>query len=139
MMARILVVEDDPDDREVVARALGPHYEVEFATDAQEARGKLLGSPPQVLLCDVYMPGESGIELAETVLRTRGDETAVVMVTGSDDEALVERALEAGVYGYLVKPYRDGDLLITVTNALRRRRLEMQEHAYGRRLREDVI
>jgi putative two-component system response regulator len=139
MMARVLVVDDDPDDREVIARVLGPHYEVEFAMDAQEARGKLLGSPPHILLCDVYMPGESGIELAETVLRTRGDETAVVMVTGSDDEALVERALEAGAYGYLVKPYREGDLLITVTNALRRRRLELQEHAYERRLREDVI
>jgi cyclic di-GMP phosphodiesterase len=137
--AQILIVEDDPDDRAIVARILKPHYELEFAEDAQEARGKLIGTPPDLLLCDVYMPGETGIELAESILTTRRGDIAVVMVTGADDELLVERALGLGAYGYLVKPYRAGDLLITVNNALRRRRLELGAHARERRLADDVI
>jgi putative two-component system response regulator len=44
-----------------------------------------------------------------------------------------------GAYGYLVKPYREGDLLITVSNALRRRSLEAQAHAHERELEQDVI
>ncbi|MFL5905977.1 MAG: response regulator, partial [Solirubrobacterales bacterium] len=71
MSAKILIVEDDPDDRMLVAGILRPHYDLEFADNAQEARGKLIGAPPELLLCDVYMPGESGIDLAEAVLATR--------------------------------------------------------------------
>jgi putative two-component system response regulator len=61
------------------------------------------------------------------------------MVTGEDSTATADRAFELGAYGYLVKPYRRGDLLITVSNALRRRQLEQQARAYQRELQQDVI
>ena len=61
------------------------------------------------------------------------------MVTGEDSPALAGRAFELGAYGYLVKPYRRGDLLITVSNALRRRQLEQQSRAYQRELEQDMI
>jgi putative two-component system response regulator len=134
----ILVVEDDAVARTQAGRILGPHYDVDLAADAHEARGKLISGLVDVLLCDNYMPGESGMDLVETVL-SREEEIAVVMVTGADDPALVERAFEMGVYGYLVKPYRSGDLLITVSNALRRRQLEIQARAHERQLEQDMI
>jgi putative two-component system response regulator len=138
MSARLLIVEDDPVARAVAGRILQPHYEVDFAEDANEARGKLLSGLVDLLLCDLYLPGESGMELMESLLSREGDDLAVVMVTAEDGLESAERAFELGAYGYLVKPYRSGDLLITVSNALRRRDAEREARAYQRELEQSV-
>jgi len=138
MKPSILIVEDDAVARAHAARILGPHYEVDVAVDAHEARGKLIGGMIDLLVCDHYMPGESGLDLVESVL-SRDDAIAVVMVTVAHDQGLVDRAFEMGVYGYLIKPYRSGDLLITVSNALRRRRVELQAQVHERQLEQEMI
>jgi putative two-component system response regulator len=137
--SQLLIVDDDPLARELACQILGPHYELDIAADAQEARGKLIGGSPDLLLCDIYMPGESGLDLAEWLLSRIDNDVAVVMISGSDDPNMVEHAFELGAYGYLVKPYRRGDLLITVSSALRRRGAESQARAYQRELEQDVI
>jgi putative two-component system response regulator len=137
--ARLLIVEDDLLARTLASEILRPHYDVDLAENAQEARAKLIGGFPDLLLCDIYMPGESGLDLAEWVLSKEGNEVAVVMVSGADGTETVERALELGAYGYLVKPYRRGDLLITVSSALRRRQAELRARSYLHELEQDVI
>ena len=137
--SNLLIVEDDPLDRTVASDILAPQYEVAIAADAHEARGKLIGGPFDLLLCDIYMPGESGLELVEWVLSRDHDKPAVVMVSGDDDPVMAERALRLGVYDYLVKPYRRGDLLITVRSALLRRQAESEARSYQRELEQDVI
>jgi putative two-component system response regulator len=139
MKPSVLVVDDDAVARTFAARILQPHYELDFAADAHEARGKLISGLVDVLLCDIYMPGESGLELMEAVLTNSTDEVAVIIVTSSDDPELAQRAVELGAYGYLVKPYRSGDLLNAVNSALHRRRLERQTSAYQRELEQDVV
>ena len=139
MKPTILIVEDDAVARTYAGRILQSRFEIVYAEDAQEARGKLIGGPIDLLLCDIFLPGENGLDLVESVLARDGEGPAVVLVTIEDDESLVERAFEMGVYGYLLKPYRSGDLLITVTNALRRRQLELQAQAHERALERDVI
>jgi putative two-component system response regulator len=139
MPSSVLVVDDQPAAQAVAARILQPHYEVQCAADATRARTKLMGGPVDLMLCDIHLPGESGMELVKSLLTGYTDDLAVVMVTGEDNPELADRAFELGAYGYLVKPYRRGDLLITVSNALRRRQLEQQSRAYQRELEEDVI
>jgi putative two-component system response regulator len=140
MPSGVLVVDDQHAARAVAGRILQSRYEVQFAADATEARVKLMGGSVDLLLCDIHLPGESGMELMESLLSRNGDnDVAVVMVTGEDSIALADRAFELGAYGYLVKPYRRGDLLITVSNALRRRQLEQQSRAYQRELEQDMI
>jgi putative two-component system response regulator len=139
MKPTVLVVDDDAVARTVAGRILQGHYELDFAADAQEARGKLIAGLVDVLLCDIYMPRESGLELMEAVLTNSTDDVAVIMVTGSDDPELAQRAVELGAYGYLVKPYRSGDLLNAVHGALHRQRLERQARAYQRELEQDVV
>jgi cyclic di-GMP phosphodiesterase len=134
----ILVVDDDAVARAFAGRILKARYEVDFAVDAHEARGKLIGGLMDLILCDIHMPGENGMDLVEMVL-ARKDDIAVVMVTGDEDQGLVEQAFELGAYGYLVKPYREGDLLITVSNALRRRQLEIQARTHERELERQMI
>src|SRR3954447_8540860 len=138
MKPSVLIIEDDAVARTFAGRILSQRYEVAFAADAHEARGKLIGGPIDLVLCDIHLPGESGMDLVEAML-SRRDEIAVVMITSDDDPALVDRAFELGADGYLVKPYRDGDLLITVSNAIRRKQLESQARARERELEQDVI
>jgi putative two-component system response regulator len=83
------------------------------------------------------MPGDSGMELIEDVTANHPN-TATVMVTGQDDTALANSALELGAYGYVVKPFQGNEILINVFNALRRRSLEIDNRRHRQRLEQMV-
>jgi putative two-component system response regulator len=127
---RILIVDDDETVRSMLTRMLGRHgYSCESATNGAEAREALASSSFDLALCDLNMPGESGLELVEHVA-TEHPETATIMVTGADDSAIAEKALDLGTYGYVIKPFYNNELLINIANALRRRRLELESRKH---------
>ena len=129
-----LVVDDDDVTSLTIVRLLEREgYHCTTAVDATEARARLAETAFALAIVDVMMPGESGLELAERMLTDHPD-IAVVMVTGVDDPSIAKQALETGVYGYVVKPFRANELLITVANAGRRRCLEIARRAYQNRL-----
>ncbi len=134
-LARILVVDDDDLVRKLLVRILTrAGHTCVGAANAPEARRLLAESDAfEVLISDVNMPGESGLELVREALETHRD-VAVVMITGADDPDLATTALELGAYGYVLKPFKTSELLINVANALRRRSLEMA----ARNRREDL-
>ena len=117
----ILCVDDDPAVRRAIERMLddGGHRCM-TAGDVEEARGLLAAHDYSVVLCDIGLPGESGLDLlAELAHRPT---VATVMVTGRDDPDTADLALELGAYGYLTKPFGANELLINVAGALRRRK-----------------
>ncbi len=122
---RILVVDDSMDTLEIVRRHLErAGYEVLTATSVPEAYEHLRESMIQLIITDLKMPGQSGLELVRWV-RENLPEAEVMMITGY---ASVEGAVEAvkcGAGEYLAKPFTDKELLTTVSRALetRRRRL----------------
>jgi putative two-component system response regulator len=127
---RILIVDDEPQAQHVLARLLErAGYDCEAAGSASEARGLLAQHAYDLLLSDVNMPGESGLQLVEHVLAEHPD-TATVMVTGLDDPDLAKVALQHGAYGYVIKPFTPNEILISVSNALRRRELEIENRAH---------
>jgi putative two-component system response regulator len=134
---RILAIHDDPETLAMVKEVLGDEFECEFAADDATARKKLTARAFEVVLCDVQMPGESGLALVEDLLTERPD-IAVIPIAATEDPTLVERALELGVFGYLMKPFLPGQLLITIQTALRRRDLEAAERV-SRRNREEHL
>jgi CheY-like chemotaxis protein len=73
---------------------------------------------PDLVLLDVKMPELDGIEAARRILAERP--VPIVLVTAYGEEALVERAIDAGVFGYLTKPFRENDLLPAIRTALAR-------------------
>ncbi len=105
---------------------MSERYECALVGSAAEARKKLAGEDFDLALCDIQMPGESGLVLAGDIAREHPG-TAVVMLTGVDDPEVAEQAFAAGAHGYLVKPFWAGQLLITVANALRQHALELAE------------
>jgi putative two-component system response regulator len=124
--ADILIVDDDPVARELLRSLLAEAgYSCLVAGDAVEARVRLAEGPFSVLVCDVQLPGESGLELARDLLRTGREDTAVVMVTVDGDVSVAESAIALGAHGWITKPVRPVELLTSVASAVRRRRLDM--------------
>lgn len=138
MKERILIVDDEVSVQKLIRAILTQAgYECSTASDAGEARGLLASGEFDLALCDILMPGESGLTLIEHISETYPD-TAVVMVSGVDDPELMEKALEMGVYGYIVKPFEPNQIVISAMNALKRRDLEIQARTHMGRLEELV-
>ena len=136
--AHILVVDDEEPIRRLLVRVLTRHgYTCEQASNGAEARGVLGKASVDLVLSDVNMPGESGIDLVEHLLSNMRD-LAVIMVTGVDDTELAERALGLGAYGYIIKPFEQNELVINVSNALRRRSLEIENRRHREKLEQLV-
>ena len=136
---RILIVDDEDQIRTLLARLLGAHgYECLTAESAAAARRLLKETHVALVLSDVNMPGESGIDFTREVLAHFPD-TAVVMVTGMDDRSYADAAIELGAYGYVLKPFKPNELIINVGNALRRRTLEIENRNHRERLEQTVL
>jgi putative two-component system response regulator len=134
----ILCVDDDEQVRGLIAslvRSAG--HECTTVGNVDEARSLLANRPFSVVLCDISLPGKSGLELLDELARTRPD-VATVMVTGRDDPAEADKALAMGAYGYLTKPFARNELLINLSNALLRRRLEAERREYETELERMV-
>jgi two-component system phosphate regulon response regulator OmpR len=120
---RILVVDDDPDVREMLRDFLElHHFEVAMASSADEARKLLAGSAPDLILLDIGLPGEDGLSLARYV-REHHD-VAIVIVSGAGDTLDRIIGLEVGADDYLTKPFDTRELLARVKSVLRRYRRE---------------
>jgi putative two-component system response regulator len=136
--ARILIADDELPIVALFTRLLRSQgHECEPAHDAAEARLLLAHREFDLVLCDVNMPGESGLDLAAWLARAHPD-TATVMVSGIEEREMWERALEIGTFGYLTKPVYPSALMISVANALRRRDLELSARGRERALEERV-
>lgn len=114
---RILIAEDETiirlDLRELLENA---GFEVcAEAKDGLEAVELATSSEPDLAILDVKMPGLDGIEAARRILEERP--IPIVMLTAYGQQELVSRAVEAGVFGYLVKPFRGTDLLPAIAAA----------------------
>ena len=136
---RILVVDDDPRICTAFVRILeDAGYRAASAASAEAARALLRGREVALVIVDVNLPGESGIELVRQI-GLADPNVAAMMVSGLDDPGLAQTALEYGAYGYLTKPVRRNDLVIAVINALRRRELEIARRAEHAQLSRTVI
>ena len=117
---RILVVDDEPLNRELLRRVLKSEYEVAEAADADEAAKELSSSESSfgVILCDQLMPGRNGTELAAEV-REKWPGTLFVLLTGYDDDPLVLQAQSEGLVHFVVpKPWTARGLKELLRNAL---------------------
>jgi putative two-component system response regulator len=123
---RVLIVDDEAPVRRTLVRALTEAgYLCEEAGDVREARRRLESGPHDLLICDLNMPGESGMTLLEQLERSHS-EVAVLMATGEDDPTIAHAASERGADGYLIKPFSRNELLIHVDAALKQARRRTQ-------------
>jgi putative two-component system response regulator len=137
-LGTILVVDDEDQVLRSLTRLLSRQgYTCETASSAEQAREILKDRIFDLVLSDVNMPGESGLDLLEGIAETLPD-IATVMVTAMDDRSLAERAIQMGAYGYVIKPFEANEILIAVSNALRRRSLEIDNRHHREKLEQMV-
>jgi two-component system, response regulator PdtaR len=122
---RILIAEDETIIRlDLRATLEAAGFEVcAEARNGEEAVELARAERPDLAILDVKMPKLDGIEAARRILAERP--IPVVMLTAFDQRELVSRAVEAGVFGYLVKPFRESDLLPAI-HAARARHAELE-------------
>ncbi len=119
MTARILVVEDDDETREAVAGALRDlGYDTSVCPDARTARAH---PDVDIVVTDIRMPGESGLELCADIAGNRPD-LPVILMTAFGDTRAVSLGLRAGASDFLAKPFSLSDLGAAVGRALERRK-----------------
>lgn len=131
---KILIVDDEEEILELVGRVLEKEgYQHRSALNADQALDTLKEDNIALMLCDINMPGKSGIELLR-LSRELYRDLAVVMATALDDRSTAIQTLKMGAYGYVTKPFERNELIINIVNALRRRELEID----NRRHREEL-
>ena len=119
--AHILVVDDDPNSREIVQTFLESRgYSVRTAANGEAALAAVgQGQIPELILLDVMMPGMDGWEVARTLKdHTDYADIRVVMMTARSDFSDKQKGLQAGADDYLVKPIQLEDLGNTVKRNL---------------------
>ncbi len=130
----ILIVEDDENMQELIGRVLDRDgYRYKIASCAEEALDILQEDKFALMISDINMPGKTGIDLLHDVNKSYRD-MAVIMATAVDDRNVAIQSLYLGAYGYITKPFNRNELVINVTNALRRRKLEIENRTHSEEL-----
>ncbi len=119
MTHNILVIDDDTRLRSLLGRFLSENgFSVELAKDASEARALMQNSKFDLLIVDVMMPNETGVEF--TINLRQSSKIPVIMLTARGDFDDRIKGLEAGADDYLPKPFEPKELLLRVNNILKR-------------------
>jgi putative two-component system response regulator len=132
--ARVLVVDEDPGTRDTLVQTLVQYGAYCMtAHTACQAEALLRQESFSIVLTDVGLPGESGLDFVMQLTDEHPD-VVPVMISGRSDPNLASVALELGAFGYILKPFQPSQVVIEVTNALRRRELEIENRRHRRRL-----
>ncbi len=115
----LLIIDDDSRIRELLAKYLGEHgFRVTAAANAADARRRLSGLAFDLLIIDVMMPGESGMELTRSLRETMA--VPILMLTARSEADSRIEGLENGADDYLSKPFEPRELLLRINNILKR-------------------
>nr|CRH06217.1 putative response regulator receiver protein [Candidatus Magnetococcus massalia] len=147
-MATILIVDDDQDGRNLLARFLkGLDYRILQASGGEQGIAMFLKERPDLVLMDVIMPGMDGYEAVRRIRESSQDHEScpIIFLTAVDDDNELARCLDCGGDDFLAKPYRKAILRARIENWIKRAKLAIQvrEHrdhlAFERRFVEKIL
>ncbi len=125
---KLLVADDDPENRELMARLLEPYgHKLSFAVDGEDALEKIRADDYDAVLLDIQMPRKDGFEVLES-LHDSGHlrQTPVIVVTGLQDESDAVRCIEIGAEDFLSRPIRPALLMARLNASLEKKRLRQK-------------
>jgi CheY-like chemotaxis protein len=117
-MKRVLVIDDEMKTLIYMVQMLDYEgYEVRQAESGEEGFEVTLDWRPDLIVCDMIMPGMSGLDLLRT-LRRNHIETPVIFMSATVDKELVAESMQTGAVNYLLKPFPVGNLLAVIDLSL---------------------
>jgi FixJ family two-component response regulator len=123
----IFVVDDDPSVREALDRLLrSARLQCRVFASAREFLSHARPDAPACLVLDVRLPGLSGLDL-QCAMATAGVEIPIIFITGHGDVPMSVRAMKAGAFEFLIKPFREEDLLDAIHLAIARDRANRKQ------------
>src|SRR5512141_1819694 len=123
---RILWADDEIDLLEAHVLFLGQYgYDVTGVTNGEDALNRVLSEPFDAVLMDEHMPGMDGIETAAAIKEKRPD-LPVIMITKSEEEALMDTALGARITDYLTKPVNPTQILVALKKVIEKSAIEQK-------------
>ena len=136
LLPAILIVDDEVRSLEALRRALEEDFTVFMARSAEEALAVLRGEFVQVVVCDQRMPGQSGVEFLKRVRADWPDVVRIILSAYIEAESIIAGINEAGIWQYLMKPWRPDQLLLTLRSAVDAYRLQQENQRLSLELRE---
>ncbi|HET9914478.1 MAG TPA: response regulator [Anaerolineales bacterium] len=121
-MTRVLVIDDEPINHQLVARVLEPlHYELQFSANGKDGVAKARSLKPDLIITDVMMPDLDGYEVTRILRREpQFAATPILVLTAQAGLQDKLKSFEAGADDHLTKPFEAAELLMRVTSLLRR-------------------
>jgi len=118
MGAHLLIVEDDPEMRDLLRKVLEKEgFEVTVAGDGREGSALLSRHPFDLVVTDMLMPDDGGLELLQVIRRTH-PVLPVIIITAFGDWGTYSRALELGAAAFISKPLKMAELITAIHTAL---------------------
>ncbi len=137
-MRRVLVVDDEESIRRAIGKFLKTRgFEVVTAESGDEALMQLGQQGFVLMLCDIRMPGLSGVDVVPRALQL-DSELAIMMLTAVNDAPTATESLSQGAMDYLMKPVELADLEVAIERALHKRALLIEQRRVERMIREEV-
>ncbi len=138
-MPKILIIEDEPAIRRVLAKILSEEnkeYEIEEASDGVEGLEKIKKEEYDLVLCDIKMPKLDGMEVLTSSKKIK-PEIPLVMISGHGDLETAVNAMKLGAYDYISKPPDLNRLLNTVRNALDKKELVVENKRLKKKINKN--
>jgi len=133
MKAKILIVDDEADLRNLLTSVLEDHYDVAQANNGAALQKALSQPAPDVVLLDVKLPDADGLELLPQV-KKRWPDTEVIVLTGHGTISMAVEAGRGGAYNFLAKPFENEKLLADVKCAIERKEQNQENNTLRRAL-----
>ena len=124
----VLIVDDEPLNLRVSAECLANHYTIFFARSGQEALDLLPTQPVDVILLDINMPEMDGFQTARKICELYPDhQIPIIYLTADTSEDTISEAFDNGAADYIIKPFKQKELLARVKNRIETERLKKEQ------------
>jgi two-component system response regulator AtoC len=134
---RILVVDDEENFRHILSVILKKErYEVETASNGEEALQRISNATFDQVLCDIRMPGMDGLDFLKEVRKTEADANVIMMSAYGTLDTAVE-AMKLGAYDYISKPFKPDEIILTLKKAEERERLRKENELLRKEVKRE--
>src|SRR5512136_1281166 len=134
---RILVVDDEENFRHILSVILKKErYEVETASNGEEALQRISNATFDQVLCDIRMPGMDGLDFLKEVRKTEADANVIMMSAYGTLDIAIE-AMKLGAYDYISKPFKPDEIILTLKKAEERERLRKENELLRKEVQKE--